>query len=263
MECSISRHRCQEKLRHWRPSPSIQHMRGLARVLDLLFPPRCPSCLRRSERVELCGECLAAIRLVASPLCPCCGLSFAGVGPDHRCARCLRRRPRFDRARACAVYRSGHPTPVIDMIHRFKYGREVGLGPVLGGFLADRCPLPVDHDIVIPVPLHIDRLRWRGFNQAAVLARAVARRHRRPIDAWVLARRDPTSPQVGLDAADRLRNVRGAFAVRDAAAVCRRSVLLIDDVMTTGATVDECARTLRRAGARRVDVAVLARAADA
>jgi len=118
----------------------------------------------------------------------------------------------------------------------------------------------VTHDLLVPVPLHLRRLRWRGFNQALLLTRPLAQRCGARLDPFVLARTRPTSPQVGLDEAARRRNIAGAFAVRDPAVVRRRSVLLIDDVYTTGATVEECARVLRRAGASRVDVLVLARA---
>jgi ComF family protein len=147
-------------------------------------------------------------------------------------------------------------------LQRFKYGRDVTLAPVLGALLVERCPLPVDHDLLIPVPLDLERLRWRGFNQALALGRILAARRHRPLHPMALRRCRITPPQVGLNEAERRRNIAGAFAVRDRAAVRGRTILLVDDVMTTGATVDECAKTLRRAGARRVDVLVLARAAE-
>jgi ComF family protein len=129
--------------------------------------------------------------------------------------------------------------------------------------MAEQCPLQVDHDMVIPVPLDLARLRWRGFNQAAMLARSLAARHRRPWQPMALSRCRSTPPQVGLNVEERRRNVAGAFAMRHGAAVRGRTVLLVDDVMTTGATVNECAKTLRQAGgATRIDVLVLARAAD-
>jgi ComF family protein len=237
-------------------------VRALSGALDFLFPPRCPACGERTQRVALCARCSAAIAPARSPLCPSCGESFPGSGPDHHCSRCLARPPHFDRARACALYRSDRSSPLIDVLHRFKYGRDVTLAPLLGDFLADRCPLPVDHDLLVPVPLDLGRLRWRGFNQAAALARALAARRRRPLHPMALQRCRATPPQVGLGEDDRRRNMAGAFAVRDRTVVHGRAILLIDDVMTTGATVEECAKTLRRAGARRVDVVVLARAAD-
>lgn len=237
-------------------------MRAVAWALDFVFPPRCPACAGRTARVALCEVCTAAIAPARSPLCPRCGESFPGSGPDHRCSRCLRRAPHFGRARACALYCTDRHSPLIEVLHRFKYGRDVTLAPVLGDFLAEHCPLPDDHDLVIPVPLDLERLRWRGFNQAVALARVLAARRRRPLHPMALQRCRVTPPQVGLGDDQRRRNIAGAFAVRDRTAVRGRRVLLVDDVMTTGATVDECAKTLRRAGARRVDVAVLARAAD-
>lgn len=237
-------------------------MRAVEWALDFVFPPRCPACAQHVDRVALCTACTAAIVPARSPLCPICGESFPGSGPDHRCSRCLGRPPHFERARACALYSSERPTPLIDALHRFKYGRDVTLAAILGTFLADHCPLPVDHDLLVPVPLDLARLRWRGFNQSVALARVLAARQRRPLHPMALQRRRSTPPQVGLGEQERRRNVAGAFAVRDHAAVRDRSILLVDDVMTTGATVEECAKTLRRAGARRVDVVVLARAAD-
>jgi len=237
-------------------------MRAVTWALDLLFPPRCPACERRTERVALCAACSSAIVPARSPLCPVCGESFPGGGPDHRCTRCLVRPPHFARARACALYRSDQRNPLVEALHRFKYGRDITLAPLLGAYLDEHCPLPVDHDLLLPVPLDLERLRWRGFNQAAMLARSVAARRRRPFDAMLLRRQRATPPQVGLGESERRRNMAGAFAVRDRSAVRNRTILLVDDVMTTGATVEECAKTLHRAGARRVDVLVLARAAD-
>jgi len=117
-----------------------------------------------------------------------------------------------------------------------------------------------NYDLVIPVPLHRERLRWRGFNQAAMLANAVARRIDRPLDLRTLVRVRPTPPQTRQNRVERVKNLRRAFAVRRPARLSSRRILLIDDVMTTGATADECARTLIAAGARRVDVLTLARA---
>lgn len=143
-----------------------------------------------------------------------------------------------------------------------KYGRDVSLAPLLARYLVERLPLPVDHDVIVPVPLHRERLRWRGFNQAVPLARALGAAGDRPVDPFALVRSRATPPQVGLDAGSRRRNVRGAFVVRSADRIRGRRVLLVDDVMTTGATIDACARALRAAGARQVDALVLARALD-
>jgi ComF family protein len=146
-------------------------------------------------------------------------------------------------------------------LHRYKYDRDVTLAAPMGRILADLCPLAPCHEILVPVPLHVARLRWRGFNQALLLAKELATRRRLRIAPSLLRRNRPTMPQVGLNERDRRRNLTGAFSVTDDRAVRGRNVLLVDDVLTTGATAEECARSLRRAGARRVDVLVLARVA--
>jgi ComF family protein len=234
-------------------------------LVDALFPPVCPACSRASRDNGFCEPCTATIPLPRGPLCPACGSVFRGAGSDHLCARCLGRPPHFDRVRACASYSGSSPLPnALGLaLHRYKYGGDVTLAPVLGRMLADRCPLAIDHDLIVPVPLHLGRLRARGFNQSLLLARPLSRDHRVPIARFTLARRRETRPQVGLGENDRRRNIAGAFEVRERAQVRGRSVLLVDDVYTTGATVNECARTLRQAGARRIDVLVLARAETA
>jgi ComF family protein len=150
--------------------------------------------------------------------------------------------------------------PLARVLHDYKYQRDVTLAPLLADFLIERCPLPIDHDLIVPVPLHRDRLRWRGFNQSHLLARRLGQHFAVRVDPFLLIRARPTPPQVGLDESDRRRNVAGAFAAPRPTALTGRSALLVDDVYTTGATVEECARVLKRAGARRVDVLVLARA---
>jgi ComF family protein len=150
--------------------------------------------------------------------------------------------------------------PLMRVLHRFKYERDVSVAPVLAAWLAHHCPLDRTYDIVVAVPLHRKRLRWRGFNQAVLLARPQARAWGVAHDPFVLARTRHTAPQVGLDERERRRNIAGAFRVHRPTAVRQRRVLLVDDVYTTGATLEECARVLRRAGARQVDALVLSRA---
>jgi ComF family protein len=197
-----------------------------------------------------------------SPLCTVCGLPFRGPGDDHLCSRCLSAQPHFVRARACTTYDrlEQREAPVTRLLHRFKYTPDVTLAPTLGSLLADCRLLPGPYDVVIPVPLHSDRLRWRGFNQALLLAQPLARRRNLRIEPFALTRTRPTRPQVGLNDRERHKNIAGAFAVHDPGAVRGLSVLLVDDVYTTGATVNECARALRAAGVRKVEVLVLARA---
>jgi ComF family protein len=198
-----------------------------------------------------------------SPLCTRCGDPFFGAGTDHLCHRCLTRRPAFGVARACATYAAADAQtgPLKRALQRFKYTPDVSLAPTLSRVLADNCPFDTSaYDLVVPVPLHIDRLRWRGFNQAWLLARSLARERGWASDPFALERVRATDPQVELDDAARRRNVRAAFRVPDPRRVRDRRILLVDDVCTTGATADECSRTLLKAGARHIDVLVLARA---
>jgi ComF family protein len=139
--------------------------------------------------------------------------------------------------------------------------REIGLSRPLGELLLERCPLSLRaYDVIIPVPLHVSRLRWRGFNQSQHLALSLASAAGIPLDSFILERVRPTRPQVQLNEAERRRNVARAFHVARPERVRGRRVLLIDDVYTTGATVDECSRVLLRNGCAHVDVLVLARA---
>jgi ComF family protein len=159
-------------------------------------------------------------------------------------------------------YRSGAEgsNTVGALLRRHKYGLDQSLGRALAEFLDAGPELKAGaYDIVIPVPLHRTRLRWRGFNQAALLGAALARRLNCSLDVVTLARVRATASQTERDRAQRTRNVRDAFAVRRPSRVAGQRVLLVDDVMTTGATADECARVLRAAGALRIDVLTLAR----
>jgi len=214
---------------------------------------------------RVCGDCLARIDRIDGPLCAVCGvpLEAANANADGWCDSCAKSPPHFGLARAIVRYRPGGDEDtriVASLIRRHKYGLDQSLTHALAECLGD--PLPVrgdDYDVVVPVPLHPARLRWRGFNQAAMLAAHVAGRFGRPLDLRALARRRPTPPQTSQDSRQRRLNVRQAFAVARPERVANRRVLLVDDVMTTGATADECARTLIAAGARRVDVLTLAR----
>lgn len=184
-------------------------------------------------------------------------------GGGHRCARCLESPPSFRKARAIAAYEAhaeAENSVLASMIRRYKYGPNQSMGCAIAECLGNDLPVYADdYDLVIPVPLHPSRLRWRGFNQAALLAAPVARRLGCKLDVGSLIRVVPTTPQTAKDIQTRRRNVRNAFAVKRPARIANRRVLLIDDVMTTGATANECARALRAAGARSVDVLTLAR----
>jgi ComF family protein len=234
-------------------------------LLNFLFPPRCAVCdaglpVDASRRV--CAPCFSAMEPLRPPLCGICGTELGAADEDERCAHCRAAPPAFDSARAITRYHSGTEgsSAVATLLQRHKYGLDQSLGRALAEYLDAAPTLNADsYDVVIPVPLHRSRLRWRGFNQAALLGAALARRLNRPLDVASLERVRFTPPQTARDRGQRRRNVRDAFAVRRPARIAGRRVLLVDDVMTTGATVDECARALRSAGARRIDVLTLAR----
>ncbi len=232
--------------------------------LNLLYPPTCCACGETTERPGFCPRCRVQIATPRSPLCTSCGAPFGTAGDaDHACGRCLMHPPRFGQARACTIYDAAQTAadPLKSVLQRYKYSREVRLAGPLGRLLIERCPLAISaYDILMPVPLHVTRLRWRGFNQAQFLAHQLARANRLPIDALSLQRIRPTRPQVDLNETERRHNVARAFRVVRAQRVRHQRILLIDDVYTTGATVDECSRVLRQAGAARVDILVLARA---
>src|SRR6266851_568641 len=193
----------------------------------------------------------------------CGGLLESVFSGESRCARCVAARPHYGKARAIARYRTtaeDQPGTLPALIRRHKYGLDQSVGRALTEYLGDELPVSsADYDLIVPVPLHWRRLWWRGFNQAAMLAEEVARRLELPLDATSFARRRATSSQTARHHDDRIRNVRRAFVVIHPERIRGQRILLIDDVMTTGGTVNECARTLLAGGAASVDVFTLAR----
>ena len=237
-------------------------MKGIVKVLvDLIFPPVCAFCgtpLAEDDRGEICPGCLRNVRFVSPPICPKCGLPFVSQsGDDHLCGQCLRGKWHFGSARALGLYDG----PLREAIHALKYEGKAFLAKPLVGLL-DRAYPFMDYgsyDLLVPVPLHPKRLRERGFNQALVLGRAMARREGVSCTGFVLRKTRSSAPQIDLSPKEREKNVKGSFAVVDPAKVRGKRVLLIDDVMTTGSTVNECARELLKAGVMEVDVFTLAR----
>jgi ComF family protein len=243
-------------------------MRSLARIgatalhaaLDAVLPPRCLSCGIVVEDVgTLCAACWRGLTFLTPPSCACCGFPFPYEAPAGTlCVACSRARPAFDRARAVFRYDDASRSLLLG----FKHADETHAAPAYGRWLGRAgADLVAEAELIAPVPLHRWRLLARRYNQAALLAAAVAR----PAAAWLavdlLVRRRLT-PQLGrLSRLGRRRNVRGAFALRPCweAVLPGKRVLLVDDVLTTGATVEECARVLRRHGAAGVDVLTLAR----
>jgi ComF family protein len=228
---------------------------ALGALLDLVFPPRCAACGGAVEAEPFCPVCAEAVDPVP-PGCERCG----HPGPDPLCGACLASPPAFGAVRAGGLFGG----PLADAIHAFKYGGRPALARPLGAWLASRVwppgsPPPADA-LVVSVPLARGRRVARGYDQAALLADALARAAgagRRRTRA-ALRRVRETPPQVGKTRAERARNVAGAFEA--AGEVGGRDVVLVDDVVTTGATADAAAGALRRAGARSVVVVALARA---
>jgi ComF family protein len=238
-------------------------------VVDWLFPPRCRACgswMHGRDAEYFCFSCRPRIELVMHPLCSICGRPYPNsAGEDHPCGACIKRAPHFVQARAWARYPREEldEQPLRSVVQKFKYGRKVSLGKPLGRLMACGCEEFLDDcraELIVPVPLHPKRLRWRGFNQSVLLARQVSRAYSTPMDPFVLVRRRETPPQTQLTEEERRKNMRGAFAVKPDKPIENKTVLLIDDVYTSGATVNECSRALRRAGARDVYVLTLARA---
>lgn len=235
-------------------------------VLDWVYPTHCYACgVAVEDRPDhmLCPGCFDLLRAtrIAGPVCATCGLPLAGgPAPGTRCTTCVAERRYFDTARAFVTY-SG---PAAEIIKGFKFNGDFYAGPRLLKAMMSLGWLPEavgGADAVLPVPLYPRRRRERGYDQALLLARAVARRLGLPLMKNALRRTRYTLQQTRLSLRERWDNVRGAFDVADPAAVRGLNLLLVDDVMTTGATTSECARTLRRAGADAVRVLTLARTA--
>ncbi len=257
----------------------VASLSGVAESLfATLFPSDCRLCgspLVNISRLPVCRPCLSDIRPIAGGVCSRCGervLSPYAVGGDpgeNCCGLCRRMEPPFARAVAYGSYDGG----LRELIHLLKYEHVRPAAAVLGRMLAeavsglDSCwtRRPV---MVVPVPLHARKLRQRGFNQSELVARAAIRQDaiklgarcgRMELHPGILERRRETQSQTGLTRHQRRENIRGSFAVAQAAEIAGREILLVDDVFTTGTTVSECARILRRAGASKIYVATAAR----
>lgn len=243
-------------------------MNLLTRLIDLVYPPRCPVCqsfLPEGNRNDsgdhqgICSSCGGDFHPLNPPYCTICGRPFGSTfGDGHVCENCLRKRPAFYALGAPYRYEGSLQT----MIHLFKYGGRSGLvsflGPILASFAREWAPA-AKVSLVMPVPLHPRRLRERGFNQSKLLAEYVAGELGAGLDFLSLRRVKYTLPQTGLGKAERRKNVRSAFALKMPEQVSGGTVLVVDDVATTGNTLNECARVLLKAGAEKVLGLVVAR----
>jgi len=232
-------------------------------LVDFLFPPLCIGCREPLGAGHgFCATCWSGIAFLDGPMCDCCGLPF-GFDPGEAtlCAACLSRPPAYDRARAIFAYDDKSRGPILSL----KHADRLELVPGFAHWLERTGrPLLEETDLIVPVPLHRIRLWQRRYNQAAELARALGRRASKMVAVGGLERSRSTQSQGAMPSArGRRRNVLGAFRVPDAAQVTGRNILLVDDVLTTGATAEACARALKRAGAARVQILALARVVKA
>ncbi len=238
---------------------ALDTMRRVA--LDIVYPPHCLACGCATEASNgLCGACWRGIQFIERPFCDRLGTPFHhDLGDGLLSPEAIAHPPVFRRARAVALYDDG---PARRLVHRLKYGDRVEVAGLLGRWLARAASdLLGEAPVIVPMPLHRERLWRRQFNQAALLADELAQVSGLTSDAFLLDRVKSTTPQVGLSRAQRAANVQGAFKVPPSADLRGRTVLLVDDVLTTGATANAASRALLRGGAKGVDLAVFARVA--
>lgn len=255
------------------PPAPVPPMPIWQRLWDALWyavlPAACVGCgtvLGSNNQPFFCNECHTHLVPIAPPHCPRCGIPFASsvtlrFSPGYVCGACRSDKPAYHRAHS--LYPYAHP--LREAIHRLKYGRTVALGPALGHLMVeglghDRlAEWSASIDVVIPVPLPPSRLREREYNQSLLLAQSVARAIGRPVDALSLVRAEGGPHQTALTGRARRKNLRGVFTVERAERLQGQRPLLIDDVLTTGTTINECAKSLRKAGSGPVTVLTLAR----
>jgi len=228
-------------------------------ALDIALPTLCVSCREPVDGEGVCADCWARLSFIAPPYCPRLGIPFVyDPGPDMLSMEAIANPPAYARARAAVRYDEIART----LVHALKYGDRLDLAPIMGRWMANAGrPLLADADALVPVPLHWRRQWARRFNQSALLAEVIANASGCKVAHGALKRVKSTHQQVGLDKSARAQNVQGAFRVpaEGRIEVLGRKLVLVDDVLTSGATVDVCARTLLRAGAASVDVVVFAR----
>jgi ComF family protein len=246
------------------PSPVTRWRRGVGHafrfVLDVALPPLCPSCREPlGDGHGLCAGCWAKLSFIEPPYCARLGIPFVyDPGPGLLSMEAIANPPAYDRARAAVRY----DDVARALVHKFKYSDHMELAAMMGQWMARAGrELTREADALVPVPLHWRRLWARRFNQSASLAAAVSRSTAVPVLYESLKRVRATPQQVGLDKGERAQNVSGAFRVAPErkADVAGRRLVIVDDVLTSGATVDACARALLRAGAAHVDVLTFAR----
>ncbi|MFC1839521.1 ComF family protein [Thermodesulfobacteriota bacterium] len=241
-------------------------MNPFSSLLDIIYPPRCHICMdflnnKSEETPGICDACSQSFKEISHPYCSTCGIPFISkADEDHLCGKCIVKKPYYDEMRAPYLYEG----PIMGAIQRIKYsGRSYlanSLGLLLGEFARTWLGNTGDM-ILLPVPLHVKRLRQRGFNQSMLLAEKINKVLCTHLDYRTLERTRNTDTQTGLKFKERQRNVKGAFEVSNNLKIRGKDIILVDDVATTGNTINECARVLKKAGCNRVYGLVLARTA--
>jgi ComF family protein len=249
------------------PPPRLKHAavaaRGVLRAaLDLALPPLCAACREPVEGKGLCPACWSKLSFITRPYCERLGIPFVyDPGPGILSMEAIAAPPAYHRARAAVRFDEISRA----LVHALKYGDRLDLAPMMGRWIANAGgELLAEADALVPVQLHWRRLWARRFNPSAMLAAAISKESGVPIATAALKRVRATAQQVGLSRTERAANIQGAFRVPEEgkAAVAGRRLVLVDDVLTSGATVEGCARALLRAGAANVDVLIFARVAD-
>lgn len=224
-------------------------------LLDFALPPRCAGCGEVSEQVgTFCPACWGQLEWLGNAGCQRCGLPLAGTEAEL-CGRCLADPPKLDRIRAAVAYDDIPRSVAL----RLKYGRKVALARTMARYMAPLKGEWGEDAIIMPVPLHRWRLWGRGFNQSAIVAAELSRQWGQAVDCFALRRVKSTRPLKGLNYTQRRRAVSGAFKVARPDRLEGKTVVLVDDVLTSGSTAEACARALRRAGASRVELICWAR----
>lgn len=241
------------------------------KILNLILPANCHICklpVKEWSNPYICRICWKKIRFIDGPVCPRCGIPFKSSvtlirSPDYLCGTCRKQKFYFTKASALGYYEG----TLSETIHIFKYEKKQSMARYMNSLISGSILHGIAKaDIIIPVPLHKKRLKERGFNQALLIVHHIANsivgagfKPAPTLSIDGLLRTRWTRPQIELSREERLRNVKGAFAVRDGISFKGKKLLLIDDVYTTGATVNECARVLKKAGAKEVVVFTIAR----
>ncbi|MCX5726280.1 MAG: ComF family protein [Candidatus Saganbacteria bacterium] len=230
-------------------------------LFDILFPPKCLIC-RRADPHLICPDCRSKIEFIRKPFCKICGKPADKYFKGDICNDCFSITRPFTLARSVGLYRG----PLKTAIHKFKFKNKRSLAPVLA-------ELTIDHlktgdidvgkiDLIHSVPLSSRRMKDRGYNQVDLICEPISSHYKIPLEKGIIIRRKETKPQFDLPREKRFENVKDAFIVNDNRPIIGKSVLLVDDIYTTGATVEECSKALREAGAKDIYVLTLSRAAD-